>query len=83
MKLKVDKKVQAGHAKEVVEDEGEEEQNLSITPAPSQETSHRVFERIRKEATSGRKRPQSQRTRSKRVRRRCDNGITRYFLSQE
>ena len=73
----------AGHAEEVVEDDGEEEQNLFITPAPSREMSHTAFERTRKEATSSRKRARSQRTRSKRAKTQSDNAITRYFSSQQ
>lgn len=74
-----------GHAEEVVEDDDKKEQNLFITPAPSWQTSHMAFKRTRKEATSSRKRPRSQRTQSKRAITRCDkiNAITRYFLSQQ
>ena len=76
--------VHESSAEEVVEDDDDEEEQLMfITPTPSWQTSHTAFERTHKEATSSRKRPRSQRTQSKRAKTRCDNAITRYFLSQQ
>ena len=72
-----------GDEEVVVEDDDEEDLQMFITPAPSWQTSHTEFERTRKEATSGRKRPRSQKAQSKRSKTRSGNAITRYFSSQQ
>lgn len=77
---------QNSYTGEAVDDDDE---HIFITPVPSWQTSHTAFENARK-ATTGKassqtrgKRPRSNSAQSKTAKRACNNGITRYFSSQQ